>query len=148
MLIETSEWGKIEVEDNKIYHFSKGIPGFEEERRFALLEFEEGPFGHLQSTRTEVLSFVLVDPFLFYPDYEFDLPDSDAEELEVKEGVLVLSIVTLKEKLELSTINLLAPIILNPLNNMAKQVVLHKSSYQTKHSLITEFTTKPESGGE
>lgn len=148
MLIETSEWGKIEVDDNKVYNFPKGIPGFEEETEFALVNFDEGPFEHLQSTRTEVLSFILVDPFLFYPDYEFDLPDSEAEELDVQEGVVVLSIVTLKEKLEHSTINLLAPVILNPLNNRAKQVVLHQSAYQTKHSLFTGISTILESGGE
>ncbi|MDQ0192184.1 flagellar assembly protein FliW [Paenibacillus wynnii] len=135
MLIETTAWGKLEIDEDQIYHFSKGIPGFEDVTEFALIELEKSSFAQLQSTQHESISFLLTDPFNFYHEYEFDLPDTDAEELDIKDAVSVRSIVTIKEQLELSTINLLAPIILNPLNRKGKQVVLHKSSYLTKHPL-------------
>lgn len=138
MLIETLTWGSLEVTEDHLYHFAKGIPGFDEETEFALIDQGDGMFVYLQSVRDKGIAFLLVDPFLFYPAYEFELPEGDKEELELDTDVVVRCIVTLKEKLEQSTINLLAPVVLNPTKRLGKQVVLHQVSYQTKHPLWTE----------
>ncbi|KZE70236.1 flagellar assembly protein FliW [Paenibacillus jamilae] len=135
MIISTSIWGDIEVNDKEIYRFEKGIPGFEETTEFVLLDQDEAPFYYLQSLQQKELSFVLVDPFIFYPEYEFELPDSEAEELGIESNLVVRSILTLHEQVENSTINLLAPLVFNPDNRQAKQVVLYQSSYLIKHSL-------------
>ncbi|KAF6567474.1 flagellar assembly protein FliW [Paenibacillus sp. EKM202P] len=135
MIISTSIWGDLEVNEKEIYRFEKGIPGFEETTEFVLLDQDEAPFYYLQSLQQKELSFVVVDPFIFYPDYEFELPDSEAEELKIESNLVVRSILTLQEQVENSTINLLAPLVFNPDNRQAKQVVLHQSQYQTKHSL-------------
>lgn len=135
MIIETLTWGQLELSEEYVYQFPKGIPGFEEETEFAVIVVEEGPFSYLQSLKTDTLVFLLADPFVFYPEYEFELPDTDAEELEIEGAVLVRSIVTLKEQVEESTLNLLAPIVLNPQKRTGKQVVLIKTAYQTKQSL-------------
>ncbi|MGM1021270.1 MAG: flagellar assembly protein FliW [Bacillota bacterium] len=135
MIISTSIWGDIEVNEKEIYRFEKGIPGFEETTEFVVLDPNEAPFYYLQSLQQKELSFVLVDPFIFYPEYEFELPDSEAEELGIESNLVVRSILTLHEQVENSTINLLAPLVFNPDNRQAKQVVLHQSPYQTKHPL-------------
>ncbi|MEK5261950.1 MULTISPECIES: flagellar assembly protein FliW [Paenibacillus] len=135
MIISTSIWGDIEVNEKEVYRFEKGIPGFEETTEFVLLDQDEAPFYYLQSLQQKELSFVLVDPFIFYPEYEFELPDSETEELEIESNLVVRSILTLHEQVESSTINLLAPLVFNPDNRKAKQVVLHQSPYSTKHSL-------------
>lgn len=135
MIISTTIWGDIEVDEKEIYRFEKGIPGFEETTDFVLLDQDEAPFYYLQSLQEKELSFVLVDPFIFYPEYEFELPDSEAEELEIESNLVVRSILTLHEQVENSTINLLAPLVFNPDNRQAKQVVLHQTTYQTKHPL-------------
>ncbi|KGE20411.1 flagellar assembly factor fliw [Paenibacillus wynnii] len=141
MIIETLSWGKLELKDEQMYHFAKGIPGFEEETDFALLIMETAPFWYLQSIKDMELSFVLVDPFLFYPSYEFELPDEEAEELGISADVVIRCIITLKEQVEHSTINLLAPIVFNPNEHTGKQIVLHRSPYHTKHKLINEQST-------
>lgn len=138
MIIETLSWGKLEVDKEQLYHFPKGIPGFDEETDFALIVMAETPFSYLQSIHNKELSFLLGDPFTFYPSYEFELPDDEAEELEIQSDVVVRCIITLKENAEQSTVNLLAPIVLNPVANLGKQVVLHKGPYHTKHSLLQE----------
>ncbi|OKP85567.1 flagellar assembly protein FliW [Paenibacillus sp. P32E] len=138
MIIETLSWGKVEVNEEQLYHFSKGIPGFDEETDFALIAMEDSPFWVLQSVKQEGLSFLLGDPFDFYPSYEFELPDDEAEELGIHSNVAVRCIITLKEQVEHSTINLLAPIVLNPSERFGKQIVLHKAPYHTRHSLIQE----------
>jgi len=138
LIIETLSWGKLEVNEEQLYHFPKGLPGFDEETEFALIAMAEAPFWYLQSVSSKGLSFLLGDPFAFYPTYEFELPDDEAEELEIKSDVVVRCIITLKEDVEQATINLLAPIVLNPVGHSGKQIVLHKSLYHTKHSLLQE----------
>lgn len=138
MIIETLSMGKLEVNEDQIYHFTKGIPGFEEETDFALINMSESSFWVLQSLKEQGLSFLLGDPFVFYPSYEFELPDDEAEELGIELDVLVRCIITLKEQIEASTINLLAPIVLNPVGRTGKQIVLHRSPYHTKHNLLQE----------
>ncbi|MFC3747564.1 flagellar assembly protein FliW [Paenibacillus sp. GCM10012306] len=136
LIIETLSWGELEVQEEQLYHFSKGIPGFDEETEFALIAMVEAPFWYLQSIKSKGLSFLLGDPFSFYPTYEFELPDEEAEELGMGSNAAVRCMITLKEQTEQSTINLLAPIVLNPDNRTGKQIVLHKSPYHTKHSLL------------
>ena len=138
MIIETLSWGKLEVDEEQLYHFSKGLPGFDEETDFALITMAETPFCYLQSLRDKGLSFLLGDPFAFYPSYEFELPDEEAEELGIESDVVVRCIITLIENVEQSTINLLAPIVLNPVANSGKQIVLHRAPYHTRHSLLME----------
>lgn len=138
MIIKTLTMGSLEVEEAQIYHFPKGIPGFDEETHFALVPMEESLFWVLQSVNEPSLSFLLVDPFTFYPSYEFELPDDEAEELGVDSELLIYCIITLKEQVEASTINLLAPIVLNPTGQSGKQIVLHRTPYHTKHTLLQE----------
>jgi len=138
LIIETLSWGKLEVDEKQIYHFSKGLPGFDTETDFAMITMEDTPFGYLQSIKDKGLSFLLGDPFAFYPTYEFELPNNEAEELGIATEIIVRCIITLKEQVEQSTINLLAPIVLNPLEYSGKQIVLHKVPYHTKHSLLQE----------
>ncbi|WP_339267569.1 flagellar assembly protein FliW [Paenibacillus sp. FSL R5-0470] len=138
MIIETLSWGTLEVNDEQIYYFSKGIPGFDDETDFALISMEDTSFWYLQSVKERELSFLLGDPFLFYPSYEFELPDIEAEELRIQSNVLIRCIITLKDQIEQSTINLLAPIVLNPDAKTGKQIVLHSAPYHTKHYLLQE----------
>ncbi|MCL6601870.1 MAG: flagellar assembly protein FliW [Paenibacillus sp.] len=148
MFIKTAAWGSMEISEEQVYHFPKGIPGFQEELDFALIDLEEGQFAQLQSLQTAELAFLLADPFVFYPQYEFDLPQNDMDELQIKDSVVIRSIVTIKNPLDQSTLNLLAPVVLNPDTRMGKQVVLHKSAYQSRHLLWGETHNELERGGE
>ncbi|QDH20853.1 flagellar assembly protein FliW [Saccharibacillus brassicae] len=151
MIIETATLGSTEITVEQIYHFEKGIPGFDEETEFALIPVEDSPFFHFQSLKEKHLSFLLVDPFVFFPEYEFELGSSEKEALGIHSDVVVRSIVTLHEEVEKSTMNILAPIVLNPKKRKGLQVVLHNSSYPTKHLLWPselESAINPVEGGE
>ena len=41
MQIETVRFGPVDVDENKLITFGAGIPGLEEYRKYALLQFEE-----------------------------------------------------------------------------------------------------------
>ncbi len=54
---------------------------------------------------------------MFYPEYEFELDDVEAERLGLREArdAVVFCVVTLRDRPEDSTVNLLGPIVVNRL---------------------------------
>ncbi|MBB6453626.1 flagellar assembly factor FliW [Salirhabdus euzebyi] len=145
MKINTLYFGEVEVKEEELLTFEKGIPGFNKEKNFVLLDIPENPtFQVMQSIETEELAFVVTNPYLFYNNYEFDLDQTTIELLEVEkpEDVLVKTIVTMQSPFESSTLNLQAPVVCNIKNKKAKQLVLNNSPYMTRHPLSVESEAK------
>ncbi|KKC48035.1 MULTISPECIES: flagellar assembly protein FliW [Paenibacillus] len=143
MLIETTRFGQLEFRDHEVYTFPHGIPGFENYKSYTLIDVEDSPFYYLQSIEEGSLAFVAVDPFSFYPDYEFNLPEQTEQELAISviEDVRVLNIVSIQGSLEKATINLVAPVILNAAARKGVQIILEGTGYTTRHGLQAPVTT-------
>ncbi|MFT9598157.1 flagellar assembly protein FliW [Mesobacillus sp.] len=143
MKINTKYHGEVEVEE--ILTFEKGIPGFVEEKQFALLPLsDDESYFVLQSVSTPGLAFVLTNPFHFMKEYDFQLEDATVEELslESEKDVAVYTILTVQDPFERTTANLQAPIIINQTNRKAKQVILHNEQYKTKHPIFNKVEAK------
>ncbi len=127
MNIETKYFGSMEVEEEKVIRFEKGLPGFQDEKAFVLIDFPDNPvFQILQSTTTPPVAFVVTSPYHFKKEYAFDLAEQVKEELGItkSEQVNVLSILTLREPFVESTINLQAPLIINANSLVGQQIIL------------------------
>ncbi|MDQ0285627.1 flagellar assembly factor FliW [Desulfofundulus luciae] len=119
--------------------FPAGLPGLPAD----LTEFElvaaaeDSPFFFLQSLQDENTGFILVNPFFFFPDYEFDLPDEEARALGVNspDQVAVFCIVNASRGLAHATVNLLAPVVVNAATGTARQLVLVDERYSIRHPL-------------
>ena len=144
--IYTSRFGEIEVDEKKIVHFKDGIPAFEEEHEFVILPYdEESPYYFMQSLKSPDLAFLLTIPDIFFKDYSFEIDDATIEELDIRdsENLFYYTMVTIPNgSIRYMTANLVAPIILNGANMQAKQLVLEKSNYTTKHRLFPEAAKK------
>lgn len=144
--VNTSRFGEIEVDESKIVHFKDGIPAFEDEHEFIILPYEdESPYYFMQSLKSPDLAFLLTIPFLFFNDYTFELDEESVKELDITnpDNVFYYSMVTIPNgSIRYMTANLVAPIVLNSDNMQAKQVVLEKSNYTTKHRLFPESAKK------
>ena len=82
--INTVRFGELEIEEDKIVQFDEGIPAFEDEHEFVLLPYEsDSPYTFLQSVNTPELAFMMGVPFVFFPDYEFQLEDEIAKKLGI-----------------------------------------------------------------
>src|SRR5699024_7645913 len=141
MKLQTKYVGAVDVKEEKIINFPFGLPGFEKETSFVLLELPGNPiFQTLQSVTNENLAFIVIHPYHSYKDYEFKLDQTIQDHLKIQEqaDVFVLTIVTLKQPFEQSTINLKAPIIINEKEMLAKQYVLVDDAYETKAPLHVE----------
>lgn len=155
MQLETSRFGVLTVDDNAIVTFTQPIIGFQEFRRFVLLD---GPKDRhiywLQSTEAGDLAFILMDPRTAVPNYAVKLGKFELTELAV----------TSEDELEIYTLlvvprdgqgvrtNLRAPILINRKLRLGKQTVLEKSDYPIRYELTqsrptTEGEAQAASGG-
>ncbi|MDT0162154.1 flagellar assembly protein FliW [Bacillus sp. AG4(2022)] len=140
MKLLTKFHGELEINEEKVIHFNAGIPGFVEEKEFCILPIEQTPLFVLQSVKSSETAFILTDPFSFFTDYEFNLPEEVTEALSISsdKDVAVFAILTVQEPFEKTTANLQAPVIINQIEKQGKQVILNGTSYTTKHLLITK----------
>lgn len=141
MKIQTSQFGEIELTDDRVLTFTKGIPGFEEMKKYVLLpadESSDSPFFFLQSIESAELSFFLVDPFSFFPEYDIKLEEQLVERLELEEptDAIVLSTVSVTGDMKDATTNLKAPIVINNRKKLGMQIVLDNKTYQIKQRLF------------
>lgn len=154
MKIKTTNFGEIEISKEKIICFQEGIPAFEEEKEFIIIlnEDKENPFHWLQSVNNPDLSFIIINPFEIFKDYDILLPDLAINKLKIEkeEDVLIYSIVVVPEDLTKMTANLQGPIVINTRERLGKQVILDDGRYTTKHFLFNQEDTKAnsETGGE
>jgi flagellar assembly factor FliW len=126
-------------------HFTGGLPGFPDVRRFVLVRIgdDHSPFSVLRSLDEGAddrsgLEFVVTHPGLFFPDYEPEIDDDTADRLELKsaDDALLLVIVTVADPVADSTANLLGPIVVNRHTRAAAQAVLGNSGYATREALV------------
>ncbi len=141
MEIETTRFGKIQIDNHKILTFVREILGFPESRRFVLLPHKgNSPLYWLQSLDQPDLAFVVVRPEIFLSDFSFDLPDNIQAELEIKqaEDVVVLVLLTIEKtnKSTKVTANLLGPIVINEKKHLACQVVLNPNKYPVQFPVV------------
>lgn len=151
MLITSTRFGQIEIDDNDLIRFPHALPGFPEEKTFAFLPYQpDSPFAFLQSVNEPDLTFVIVEPFVFFKEYSFHLDDTVAMELGLFDDNTpkIFTIVRIPEKTEEMTANLLAPIIINWNNRTGLQIVLEKSPYTVRHRLFPQgLPDQTEKGG-
>ena len=116
-----------EVADPPVLRFADGIPGFGGARGFMLSDLtEDGTFQLLTCVEDPELSIVVAIPWLFFPDYAPDLPETDRRSLQIEEptDAVVFCAVTADEDADQLVVNLRAPFIANAATRAARQVIL------------------------
>jgi flagellar assembly factor FliW len=139
MQIRTREWGVLEVPEERLVHMANGPLGFEDLRRFVLVEEEEiKPFLWMVCVDEPEVGFAVADPQYFHPGpYPLALSEIDEGMLDFAEGddVSVFVIVTVSPESE-PVANLRGPIVLNARNRLARQVVVYGSTLSVRQPLL------------
>lgn len=142
MQVETTRFGPIEINEDLIIQFPRGIPGFENLRRFIVIPVEGAENLHwLQAVDAPTVALLVIDPFRYFKGYSCDIPENDIEELDIKEQkeILLLTTVTIpRANPAEATANLVAPIVINTKINRAKQIILNNSPYTTRHRIFPD----------
>jgi flagellar assembly factor FliW len=137
MEIQTTRFGKVEIDDQRIMAFPKGMVGFPKCQSFALIQTnDEGVFFWMQSLDRPELAFVVCDPRTFVPDYRVPVKLDELQmiDLESSEDAQVLVVVNKID--DTLTGNLQGPLVINAQNLTGKQLVLSDKRYTTRHPLM------------
>jgi flagellar assembly factor FliW len=140
--VATKAYGTIDINEKQKLCFPRGLLGFETFRDFVLLDAERQPFYWLQSVDAEWVAFILINPFLFRPDYEVNINNEELTDIGIDspEKALIFSIVTVPAEGGPMTANLQGPLIVNRDTRAGKQAVLADPRWKTKHDIVAELT--------
>ena len=135
MQIDTVRFGPVDIDETKLIEFNDGIPGLEEYKKYALLQFEESyPIVWLQSAEDAGICLPVMDTFAVLEGYVFDIGDADVNELGLNgpEDLYVVSVLVIPDDIQRMTVNLAAPVIINTATGKAKQIILPGSDYNVR----------------
>ena len=140
MKVASKAYGIIEVDERQKLTFPEGLFGFESLKDYCLLDAEQQPFYILQSMDVQKIAFILINPFLFRPDYEVNVSDEELREIGLfsHEKAVIFSIITIPENGPM-TANLQGPLIINRESRLGKQAVLTDLRWITKHDIMAEL---------
>jgi len=123
------QFGELEFDDEHVLTFPEGIIGFEDCRRFVLINDEDSqPFRWLVSTEDEDISFPLLNPKIYIPAYNAGNRQKD--------DATILVVASLNKEIERSTVNLRSPVIIMNKSKTGRQVILDDEAYALQHPLL------------
>jgi flagellar assembly factor FliW len=137
--VET-RFGVFETADRDVIHMPAGLPAFEQCHEFVLASGPAiHPFNCLHGLDDPKPSFLVIDPRLVISGYRQRLSPMDLRRLDARDGepLLWLAIVHLGVG-DRATVNLRAPIVVNPRRMTAIQVLPHESPYRHNHPMGLE----------
>jgi len=113
--LKSTRFGDVELEDEAVVDFPNGLIGLQG-TRYALVPHDDtGTFLWLHSMEDPDLALPVTKPWTFFPSYEVELSDSEAERIGVTEPAQAQVLVTVRatgEPKDFSA-NLRAPIIMS-----------------------------------
>ena len=137
MDVRTTRFGVLDISEDRIIEFPKGLLGFSGHTRYCLLEpGEDSCFYWLQSVDDPSLAFVVTDPLAFVADYTVPIRPEQMEQLGLSrlEDAQVLAIVNKVE--DQLTANLQGPLVINATTRVGEQFVLAEKRWTTRHPLF------------
>lgn len=144
MIINTTRFGELQINENDVLAFNDGILGFENLKKFIVVDPGDSTLIlWLQAVDQGDVAFPIIEPQIFKPDYVAKLLpiDMDAIDLESINEAKIYTILTIPQDLTKMSANLKAPIVINNKKNTAKQVVLQDSKLPVQFEMYKDLKT-------
>jgi flagellar assembly factor FliW len=133
----SEQFGELEYSEESLIRFPRGLPGFEQSRRFVLIDHpEHAPLIHLQSLENATLCFVAIPIRCIDPAYELQLSKEEQDLISPTDPLLILTLLAATEDGQI-TANLLAPIVIHLPTRVAVQSVRSDTKYSYQQA-VTE----------
>jgi flagellar assembly factor FliW len=137
MIVESTRFGSVEVDEQRVIAFPRGLLGFSGYHRYVLLQpNEEGYFFWLQSVESPELAFVVTDPHVFVPDYHVPIKAEQKRELQIGDDAEAQLLVIVNKHGRTLTGNLQGPLLINAIRRIGEQLVLSERRYHTRVPLM------------
>ncbi len=153
MLVKTRYFGEVELDDEKILTFDRGLIGFENLRRFTLIYNNENgndtSIEWLQSVDDPAMALPVIMPSSVITDYNPVVEDELLAPLGKfgADNVCILVTLTVPSDITKMSINLKAPIIINSETRKGCQVIA-ESDHPVKFNIYDIISKKKEGKGE
>ena len=123
-------------DDRGTIRFADGLPGFERHREFVVMTSPAlEPFACLQGVGTDAPAFLTIDPRRVVASYHRTLGPADAARLAATEGTALVWLALVHPREAGATVNLRAPIVINPDAMRGLQIVDADPTYALDHPL-------------
>ncbi len=142
MIIKTTRFGNIQIEESDVITFSEGILGFADLSKFVVLDDpNDDIFAWLQSCEAGAIAFPVLEPELFSQSYKVSLSKTDLESLKMTDlkKARFFSIVTIPDDPTQMTANLKAPVVINLEQRIARQCVLQDNHLAIREPLFAKL---------
>lgn len=137
MLIQTTRFGTVNIDDSRLITFPKGLLGFPQYKKFALMEpGDNSYFWWLQSVETPDLAFVVTDPSLFVSSYRVPLKADQMQEMDMHSLEEAQVFVIVNKRDNVLTGNLQGPLVVHVQNRLGVQLVLSERRFTTRVPLV------------
>ncbi len=139
---DTKNFGRVEFQAQDTIEFPRGLPGFEDRRRFLAIRQEHtAPLVFLQSLEDPGLCFITAPVLAVDPQFRLKLSEEDREAAglasprrpRIGRDVWALGVISVRQTGP--TVNLLAPLVINLRTLRAVQAVMRESAYSHQHAL-------------
>jgi flagellar assembly factor FliW len=142
VIIKTTRFGNIQIEESDLLTFPEGILGFADLNKFVILDDpNDDIFAWLQSCEAGAIAFPILEPELFTQSYKITLSKTDLESLKLADAskARLFSIVTIPDDPTQMTANLKAPVVINLEKRMARQCVLQENHLAIREPLFAKL---------
>lgn len=142
MKIQTTRFGELEVKKNDLLHFVEGILGFEQLKKFFVVDPGDNTLIlWLQSAEDPKVAFPIMEPRIFKPSYTVKLLPAELAGLGLENlnDARIYSILTIPQDITKMSANLKAPIVINNQNNHCRQIVLQDNKLPVRYEMYREL---------
>jgi flagellar assembly factor FliW len=115
LVLESSRFGRIEVDERAVIEFPEGLIGLGGTRYTLVENTPEGPFAWLHSLEDGALALPVTNPHHFFADFGLELNELEAQRLGIDESSALTVYVTVRA----------APVLADFVANLRAPIVIH-----------------------
>lgn len=150
MLVKTKFFGEVDLPEEKIITFDRGLIGLPDFKQYTILydcEKEDSNISWLQSVEEPALALPIVRPWLIKEDYNPVVEDellSHLGELTEENLVILVTMTVPPNKVEDMSVNLKAPIVINSDTRKGAQIIAENDDYEVKYKVYELLEARKE----
>lgn len=149
MLVKTKFFGEVNLPEEKIITFDRGLIGLEDYKKFTILydcEKEESNISWFQSVDDADFAMPIIKPWLVKEDYNPVVEDELLQGLGelTEENLVILLTMNVPSDLKQMSVNLKAPLIINSDTRKGAQIIVENKDYEVKYKVYDILRNKKE----
>jgi flagellar assembly factor FliW/flagellin-like hook-associated protein FlgL len=149
LLVKTKYFGEVDLPEEKIVTFDRGIIGFPDMKKYTILydcEKEETNISWLQSVDEPTFAMPIIKPWIVKEDYNPVVEDELLQGLGelTDENLVILLTMNVPSDLKQMSVNLKAPFIINSDTRKGAQIIVENQDYEIKYRVYDILKNKKE----